>query len=104
MPTLEIQANLQEALSRLDQLLPREQVPRVVGHPRGVQNLEPSTMQGRREALVAVGPEAGWSEEEPCELDLLSSAGFQSITLGQRILRTDVATATLLALTEQMLT
>ncbi|CAE7247687.1 unnamed protein product [Symbiodinium necroappetens] len=107
MPKVVVQPNLQELLSQLDHLLPRDQALRLVGHPSGAKLLELSTgralTQGRREVLVAVGPEAGWSEDEPSELDLLSSAGFQSMSLGQRILRSDVATTTLLAFAEQML-
>eukprot|EP00439_Symbiodinium_sp_Y106_P022655 s3661_g2.t2 len=107
MPKVVVHPNLQELLSQLDHFLPRDKAFRLVGHPSGAKPLELSTgdtlTQGRREALVAVGPEAGWSEDERSELDMLSSAGFQSMSLGQRILRSDVATTTLLALAEQML-
>ncbi|CAM9161963.1 unnamed protein product [Ectocarpus sp. 4 AP-2014] len=46
--------------------------------------------------LVAVGPEGGWVE--PDELQLLQSFGFQAVTLGSRVLRSDVAVNALLAL------
>ncbi|CAM9214074.1 unnamed protein product [Scytosiphon promiscuus] len=46
--------------------------------------------------LVAVGPEGGWVE--PDELEFLQSFGFQAVTLGDRVLRSDVAVNSLLAL------
>jgi RsmE family RNA methyltransferase len=50
--------------------------------------------------LLAIGPEGGWI---PYELDLLRAHGFETIGLGNRILRTDTAVIALLAsLHEQM--
>lgn len=46
--------------------------------------------------LLAVGPEGGWAE--PYELDMFQSHGFQQVTLGSRILRSDVAVVSLLSL------
>jgi len=46
--------------------------------------------------LVAVGPEGGW--EEPYELIMFANAGFQQVSLGARVLRSDVAVVSLLAL------
>ena len=48
-------------------------------------------------ALV-VGPEGGWEE-----LDLFQRCGFEQITLGSRILRTDVAVVSLLGLAHDCL-
>lgn len=45
--------------------------------------------------LLAVGPEGGWT---PFELDLLAAHGFESVSWGPRILRTDTACAVLLGL------
>ena len=47
--------------------------------------------------LLAVGPERGWEEEDPSELDMLVANGFELVTLGPRTLRTDVAAMSLLA-------
>jgi len=44
--------------------------------------------------LVAVGPEGGWV---PFELDLLTKAGFQAVSLGPYTLRSDVACIALIA-------
>ena len=46
--------------------------------------------------VLAVGPEGGWAEDY--ELDLFKSLGFQQVTLGTRILRSDVAVVSLLSL------
>ncbi len=46
-------------------------------------------------ALVAVGPEGGWS---PFECALFERLGFRRVSLGPRILRTDTAVVSLLAL------
>jgi RsmE family RNA methyltransferase len=50
--------------------------------------------------LVAVGPEGGW--EEPEELDRFRELGFQQITLGTRVLRSDVAVVSLLSLANDL--
>lgn len=44
-------------------------------------------------------PEGGW--EEPYELDMFQKLGFKRITLGTRVLRTDVAVVSLLALANE---
>jgi RsmE family RNA methyltransferase len=49
----------------------------------------------RGRVLLAVGPEGGWNA---FELDLLTRRGFEAISLGPRILRTDTACIALLAL------
>jgi RsmE family RNA methyltransferase len=45
-------------------------------------------------------PEGGW--EEPNELDLFEQNGFQKVTLGSRVLRSDVAVVSLLALANEV--
>lgn len=47
-------------------------------------------------------PEGGW--EEPDELDLFMERGFQKVTLGTRVLRSDVAVVSLLALAHEVCT
>jgi len=54
-----------------------------------------------RNIVLAVGPEGGW--EEPYELDMFRRFDFQQITLGPRILRTDVAVVSLLSLAHDSL-
>jgi 16S rRNA U1498 N3-methylase RsmE len=43
---------------------------------------------GPRMMLVAIGPEGWW--EEPHELDMFKRSGFQRVSLGSRVLRSDV--------------
>jgi RsmE family RNA methyltransferase len=92
----------------LDELFPRDQWARVIAHPQR-KNGKPALRMGEisfpsttgikddeRRILLAVGPEGGWSE--PHELDLFQKCGFQQVTLGPRILRSDVAVISLLSL------
>ena len=58
----------------------------------------PDPLPGR--ALVAVGPEGGWT---PFEWELLQAAGFIGVNAGPRILRTDTACIALLSLTRDRL-
>eukprot|EP00986_Skeletonema_menzelii_P000320 scaffold91_cov143-Skeletonema_menzelii.AAC.27 len=53
-----------------------------------------------RRLLVAVGPEGGWTE--PYELDMFRDKGFQQITLGTRVLRSDVAVVSLMSLAHEV--
>jgi 16S rRNA (uracil1498-N3)-methyltransferase len=41
-----------------------------------------------QEVAIAVGPEGGWADEELAQFD---AAGWQSVTLGSRILRAETA-------------
>jgi 16S rRNA (uracil1498-N3)-methyltransferase len=51
--------------------------------------------------VLAIGPERGW--DEPEELELLVSHGFQLVTLGPRTLRSDVACISMLAVAHEAL-
>lgn len=65
--------------------------PKLVAHPRcdGAPPRFPTNPpKGAPLPLVAVGPEGGWTD---FELELLSKAGFAPFSLGERILRTDIA-------------
>lgn len=44
--------------------------------------------------VIAIGPESGWSSHE---VEMLAALGFKSISLGDRILRVEQATLTLLS-------
>jgi RsmE family RNA methyltransferase len=101
----------------LDVLLPPELSQRVVAHPyplKGRTTLNsgrvselppPSAVHGPGELpriLVAVGPEGGW-DGNGHELGMLSAKGFGSVSLGPRILRSDVAVNSLLALAQEQI-
>lgn len=68
---------------------------RLVADPSAAQSLTSaaSRVTGER-VLLAVGPEGGWNA---FELRLLEAHGFVSVGLGSRILRTDTACVSLLA-------
>eukprot|EP00581_Thalassiosira_minuscula_P012137 CAMPEP_0183713490 /NCGR_PEP_ID=MMETSP0737-20130205/8316_1 /TAXON_ID=385413 /ORGANISM="Thalassiosira miniscula, Strain CCMP1093" /LENGTH=370 /DNA_ID=CAMNT_0025942275 /DNA_START=33 /DNA_END=1145 /DNA_ORIENTATION=- len=91
-----------------DEMFPPGEVARVIAHPqrkdvvdrqKRMTDVEFPADKPRR-ILVAVGPEGGW--EEPYELDMFTSKGFQQITLGTRVLRSDVAVVSLLALAHEV--
>lgn len=101
----------------LDAVCPRDVVVRACAHPtRVVAGEGPSGERAKRFAelsappgasgrdvrcLVAVGPEGGW--EDPFEIELLASHGFEMVSLGERVLRTDVAVNSLLTLAHEWL-
>jgi len=101
----------------LDELFPPDEVVRVIAHPqrRDIDGREvgpaplrmtdidfPTDESGKpRRLLVAVGPEGGWTE--PYELDMFTtSKGFRQVTLGTRVLRSDVAVVSLLSLAHEV--
>jgi RsmE family RNA methyltransferase len=49
--------------------------------------------------LLAIGSEGGWTDEE---VAMMEAHGFQKMSLGPRILRTDTATIALLSLLDNM--
>ena len=54
-----------------------------------------SATRNLKKIVVAVGPEGGWEDDE---VKLLLSKGFRLVSLGPRILRTDMAVSVLLGL------
>lgn len=95
--------------NELDCIFPANEFARVIAHPqrglfekKGTRIREvqfPCSSEGRRRMLVAVGPEGGW--EEPDELDRFThDHGFQQVTMGSRVLRSDCAVVSLLGLAQ----
>lgn len=70
----------------------RNQPRRVVAHPY-VTGTTAVAKSGER-AVVALGPEGGWTDDE---VALLAAHGFAGLSLGPRILRTDTAAIAVLA-------
>eukprot|EP00434_Breviolum_minutum_P003397 symbB.v1.2.002987.t2/scaffold159.1/size291531/6 len=103
MPTITVEPNLQDLLEagRLQQIIPGK-VSRVVAHPMPLNDEESvaATTEEWDQVLIAIGPEAGWEESE---LEMFAAADFRAVSLGPRILRSEVATVAALALAEQML-
>ena len=64
-------------------------------------NLRNSNLTNKKSYQVLIGPEGGFSE---AEIKVAENAGFKSLSLGKRVLRTETAslaiTSALLALTD----
>lgn len=94
--------------NELDDYFPRNQYARVIAHPTRLLDAKDDEETAKRirhcifpdlsqrRIVVAVGPEGGWKEPE--ELELFKSRGFEQVTLGTRVLRSDVAVVSLLSL------
>jgi RsmE family RNA methyltransferase len=75
---------------------------KLVAHPGARLRLSRvlSDTAARGRVLVAVGPEGGWIERE---LELFDQVGFTSISIGESILRTDVACHVILGMVNELL-
>jgi 16S rRNA (uracil1498-N3)-methyltransferase len=86
--------SLESALTQTDathQSAPPADATRWLLDPFAEQSL--STASLTRKVTLAIGPEAGWSDEEEA---LAKQAGFQGVRCGPRILRTETAAAVVL--------
>ncbi|CAK0890815.1 unnamed protein product [Prorocentrum cordatum] len=111
MPEVRVEMRLKPFLEdALDSLCPPSEVLRLLCHPgpasasvaEAVAAARPAapgpprrTGPPPRGVLLAVGPEGGWVDYE---LELLRSRGFEQVSLGPRILTTDVAVVSLVSL------
>eukprot|EP00747_Dinoflagellata_sp_TGD_P214417 gnl/TRDRNA2_/TRDRNA2_87279_c1_seq2.p1 gnl/TRDRNA2_/TRDRNA2_87279_c1~~gnl/TRDRNA2_/TRDRNA2_87279_c1_seq2.p1 ORF type:complete len:105 (+),score=15.88 gnl/TRDRNA2_/TRDRNA2_87279_c1_seq2:105-419(+) len=82
----------------LDALCPKDEVARLLCHPsddgkRAAVAL--AAAMPRRRVLLAIGPEGGWIDYE---LELLRNHDFAMVTLGPRILTTELAVPALITL------
>ena len=77
---------------RLDELLPDRM--RLLFHPREAAPVSDLRVEANRRVLLAIGPEGGWTNYE---IDLLVSHGFQCVSIGWRVLRSDTACVALIA-------
>lgn len=71
---------------------------KLVADPTGLMRLATVEVPATTRVLLAVGPEGGWT---PFELALLARAGFTTVSLGARTLRTDTACVALLAVLQE---
>merc|ERR1719291_1292203 len=104
MPEVRVEMRLKPFLEdALDSLCPPGEVLRLLCHPGAASTPVAEAVAAARSAapapprrtgppprgvLLAVGPEGGWVD---FELDLLRSRGFEQVSLGPRVLTTDVA-------------
>jgi len=110
LPEVRIELRLKPFIEDvLDTLCPPD-VLRLLCHPgdvdRRVAEAVASLSDGRRRptprgVLLAIGPEGGWLD---FELDLLREHGFVEVSLGPRILTTEVAVVSLTTLAADALT
>jgi RsmE family RNA methyltransferase len=73
---------------------------RLVAHPGATRRLLDVAPRPPGGALLALGPEGGWT---PFELELLQRHRFEPVSLGARILRTDTACIALVAVLHEVL-
>ena len=79
---------------------PRDGERRLVAHPGHGASPAGIAREPRPDrVLLAIGPEGGWNA---FELELLAGHGFEPISLGPRILRTDTACIALLAVLHEV--
>jgi RsmE family RNA methyltransferase len=103
LPEMLVRRRLQNFIENgeLDDLFPSQTHMRIIAHPdkanRRISSLSPS-LPTQTKVLLAIGPEGGW---ENAEIDLFLSKGFVPVTLGDRILRTDMAVPALIALARE---
>lgn len=104
-PTVSVHKRLGDFLSDdLDARFPPEIYKRVIAHPPSAGQPEQRLMSlpadGARQTrvVVAVGPEGGWEDQE---VQLFLDRGFEPVSLGGRILRTDMAVPVLLGLAHE---
>ncbi len=90
-PSVGIAERLESFL--LNQLSPwaPKQAPRLVPHPSAPLPLRP--VAASQHVILAIGPDGGWI---PSEVETFETAGFTSVSMGQRVLRTEVAVPTIL--------
>ena len=101
-------------VERLDCMYPRDQYRRILAHPPTPSDPN-ATVESTRimdvlppaatatsglppKMVVAIGPEGGWTD---AELKLFIAREFLPVHMGERVLRTDVATTALLALAHE---
>lgn len=85
-PTLEVRERLKPFVEdELATWAPADAL-RLVPHPYDAAPLRP--VPASRHVVLAIGPDGGWV---PFEIELFKRLGFQPVSLGQRILRGEVA-------------
>lgn len=93
VPEIVVRKNLVKFLQQdVDVLFPPHDYFRIIFHPQtDSPGKRISRLEGRcgvSKAVVAIGPEGGWTDEE---LIRFENMGFENLHLGNRILRTDTA-------------
>ncbi len=86
-PVIEVQQRFKSFIDdALEQFSPAGSAVRLVPHPSASRELGPVAQSQR--VVIAIGPDGGWV---PYEVELMVANGFEAVSLGQRILRVEVA-------------
>lgn len=86
LPEFEVHRHLSGALARLEDVAGSK----IVLHPSAPRGLREALGSGAERHALALGPDGGFIQPE---LDLFESRGFVRASLGQSVLRTEVAVA-----------
>lgn len=84
--------SIRDALKHLPKTSDLQRIPRGI-----VVDMDPPVVP---RVLLAVGPEGGWTDYE---MDLLKEHGFKTVGMGSRVLRSDTACVSLLAVVHEVL-
>ncbi|HQQ04992.1 MAG TPA: RsmE family RNA methyltransferase [Kiritimatiellia bacterium] len=99
LPDVHLFRTFTEMMERLDEMFPASL--RLLADPSGRISVHDAVLKSKPDRiLLAVGPEGGWI---PQEIESLCAKEFQLAGMGPRILRTDVACISLLALANDAL-
>lgn len=94
MPQVEIKRRLKPFVEdELNSEFPESH--RILFHPRNAMNVSELEVPEASRILIAVGPEGGWTDYE---LEMFQKQGFQCVSMGWRVLRTDTACIALMAI------
>lgn len=104
MPNVRVERRLRVFLEdSLHMVAPPDSL-RIVAHPGNAPSImhrlvdRGNSKTSAPRVVVAVGPEGGWM---PREISMLQEFGFQTVSLGNRVLRTDAAVLILLGLIQE---
>ncbi|MGD9872985.1 MAG: 16S rRNA (uracil(1498)-N(3))-methyltransferase [Kiritimatiellia bacterium] len=99
LPAVHLFRSFTGMMEKLDQMFPAAL--RILADPSGVLSAHETVSENMSDrVLLAVGPEGGWI---PREIESFQARGFELVSMGPRILRTDTACIALLALVNDAL-
>jgi len=108
LPEIHIRKNFQKFIKDELPILFEENSNRFIAHPYSIDNMNSTVKRlfdydkdiRTKCAVIAIGPEGGWEDEE---VTSFLKHDFQQITLGNHILRTDVAVTVTLGMINEWL-
>lgn len=95
LPEISVHTRFRPFVEDLLPIISRDCRTKMIAHPGNSNKINQTTLPNpSAPALIAIGPEGGWSD---FEVDLFQNQGFKNFTLGPRILRVDTAVPAILA-------